>query len=571
MSQPINRAWSEPPAGEEEVLLAEFLDETLAARDRGENVSPDQLLGPDPALLERGRGLLQGLEAVLAAAAGLHQEEIQLQSDLISLSGSGEDVTTQDATSSPEPFPDPFPGEFRICRRLGVGAFGAVWLADDLHLDRPVALKTLRSAGGPLSAERLARLRAEAQMLAALEHPNVVRVHAWRETEPAAAAPEWAHCLVLQYVSGGSLADRVKDEGPLTWQSAARYVADVGEGLLAVHARGLIHRDVKPANILWDPARDEAVLTDFGVSARLAETGTRAGTPVYMPPEAFAGILTPSQDVYGLAASLFWLVTGSFPFPGPAVADIVAQVQRGLPDPDSRCAALPATVERLLRDGLAADPERRPSLRDFIAALRGALNRLLADSLLQSRGPGRAQAVSLMLTVSRQVERHTFVPVASTRPAAERFVRDLRRVPPSPEQVEVRTGERLRLEVEADRAGHVTVFNVGPTGNLNLLFPETPGAGAVVEPGRPLHVLDIELSPPAGSERVFALWSRNPLPLRPDELRHLAEGGGLPHSEPYRATRDLNRVQESLEQLGPEEWQVVVLGLDHRPSLEKNR
>ena len=73
------------------------------------------------------------------------------------------------------------------------------------------------------------------------------------------------HYLVMQYVAGGSLADLLKAEGPLDWQRAARYVADVGEGLLEVHAQGIVHRDVKPSNILWDPKKDEAVLTDFGV------------------------------------------------------------------------------------------------------------------------------------------------------------------------------------------------------------------------------------------------------------------------------------------------------------------
>src|SRR5205085_11797703 len=144
-------------------------------------------------------------------------------------------------------------------------------------------------------------------------HRNVTQVYAWREAAARSDAASREHCLVLQYIPGGSLADRVGREGPLPWQLAARYVADVAEGLLEVHARGIVHRDVKPANILWDPEADEALLTDFGISARLADASTAAGTPFYMPPEAFAGRTGPAQDVYGLAASLFWLLTASVP------------------------------------------------------------------------------------------------------------------------------------------------------------------------------------------------------------------------------------------------------------------
>ena len=134
-----------------------------------------------------------------------------------------------------------------------------------------------------------------------VEHPNIVRVYAWLTVGDQ-------HYLVMQYVSGGSLSDLLKSEGPLDWQRAARYVADVGEGLLEVHARGIVHRDVKPANILWDPRRDEALLTDFGIAARLADPADVAGSIPYMAPEALDGRVSPSLDVYSLAATFFHLV-----------------------------------------------------------------------------------------------------------------------------------------------------------------------------------------------------------------------------------------------------------------------
>src|SRR4051794_32029783 len=182
----------------------------------------------------------------------------------------------------PPPLPDPFPGEYRFVRELGSGGYGTVWLADDLGLGgRPVAIKTLRPARDLKDADRaLAALRHEAGLLGRIEHPNVARVHALRQANGV-------HYLVMRYVPGGSLGRRLKG-GPLPWAAAARSAADVGEGLAEAHRLGLIHRDVKPDNILWDQAADEAVLTDFGVAARLAEPGTAAGTTPYMAPEALS-------------------------------------------------------------------------------------------------------------------------------------------------------------------------------------------------------------------------------------------------------------------------------------------
>jgi tRNA A-37 threonylcarbamoyl transferase component Bud32 len=501
---------------------------------------------------------------VLGAAAGLPC------SSPLAASERPEPAGTQATLADDEPA-DPFPGVFRLLRRVGRGAFGSVWLAEDLHLGRQVALKMILPGGPPAEADRrLDRLRDEARLLARLRHPNIVPILSWQEGKDAQGSRTAA--LVMLFVPGGSLADRVRRDGPLSWPMAARYLADVADGLLAVHAAQLVHRDVKPANILWDPAADEALLTDFGLSVRLSDAVGAAGTPFYMPPEAFDGRGGPAQDVYGLAASLFWLVTGSVPFPAEDPQRLIEQVRRGLPETDPRCAQLPRPLEGLIRAGLAVDPDERLGLADFTVRLRGSLNQLLADSLLlptatASAGPAApAPAPTLRLTVSRQDAAGTFTPVATTRPAAERPMRDLRRVPPVPERADVRTGERVRIEVDADQAGYVAVFNIGPTGNLHLLHPERAGGLAAIEPGRPLHVLDIELTPPAGAERIFALWGRSPLPLRLDELAGLATGGAGPAPGPYRATRDLKRLHESVRQLRPEDWQSVVLELNHLPS-----
>jgi serine/threonine protein kinase len=530
-------AWGELAAAAPEEVLAEFLDRALGRLDRGEPIDTTDLVSVMD-LRDRVELLLADLRRLRAAAASVWEH-------------SG--VLAEVGPAAAHATVDPFPGEFRVERFLGSGTFGEVWLAEDLHLGRPVALKFLRRPGGAADPAALAVLRNDARLLAAVRHPNVLQVHAWRET---AGGP----CLVLQHAAGGSLEDRVHREGRLSWHLAARYAAGAADGLLAAHRRGIVHRDVKPANLLWDPDTDDALVTDFGIAARLSDPAVPAGTPRFMAPEAFLGDVSPALDVYGLSASLFWLMTGAPPFGATTLAGLEAEVARGLPRPDPRCGGMPEALEDLLRAGLAARPADRPALADYAARLRGTLNQLLGDTLLLPETGGAP--VRLRLLVSRQVDCDTFVPVAATAPPAERFLRDLRHVPPRPDQVRLRSGDRVRLEVEADRPGYVTVFNVGPTGNLNLLYPAEEPA-PLLPAHRTLHVLDVELTPPEGRERLFALWSRQPLPLRLDELRSLAEQETVPGSGPARATRDMVRVQESVRQLPPADRHAVVLELDH--------
>lgn len=572
-------AWEEPAATPEEETLAGLLSAMLEKLGRGEDPQQTLLLAdsPDAQKLARTVTLLEEFSATVQARSGVPEATRAVSC--------GEDL-----------LPDPFPGEFRIVKALGEGAFGRVWLAEDLNIGRPVALKALK-VSHEARDHALTAVRNEAGLLGSVRHPNVVQIYGVRRS-----GEDWY--LVLQFVAGGSIATRLANEGPLPWERAARYVADIGEALVHVHSCSIIHRDVNPANILWDPESDEAVLTDFGISCRLAESVVGAGTLPYLAPEAFAGAVTPALDVFGLAATMFRLVTGEPPFPAQGEAEHIAKVAGGLPVPDARCAALPSPLEDLIRKGLAAAAKDRPGLKEFAETLRGTLNRLLADSmLLEAGGQGRRSllrsrlsrtetlpenaclcvfdrepqetgaqarrsAVGLRIEVSRDPgSRHLDLPTVQATPLDSLLdlclTRDLARVPPSPDRIRLSTGDRIRIRVAADRGGYITVFNIGPTGNLHLLWPvNTAGANttAWVEPKRPIDVPSIEATPPCGRERLVATWSRQPLPFL--QVADWARQGAAV-SRPYCATRDLERVRNSVRQMERQDWDSVVLELDH--------
>lgn len=541
-----------------EERLGAFVATVLDRLQRGESVVVEELLADRPDLIERGRELVSGLSTLQRIAGPATVSRTPSPSA---------PKSAHDGGSLPQPFPD----DFLVTRLLGEGAFGRVWLAEDLHLPRQAALKSLKHpADSDIGATTLAALKREAGFLTEIQHPNVVRVLFWRE---AAEQPY----LVMEYVPGGSLAGLVENQ-PLPWDRAAQYVADVAEGLLVVHAKGVVHRDIKPANILFDSESGEAKLTDFGVAGRLADARTATGTPVYMAPEAFRGKASEASDVYSLAATLFRLGTGHLPFRGADREEHLRLIEQGLPVPDPRFVDVPKAVEEVIREGLSPDPAERPPLSRFYDRLRGGLNQSQADDLANSVGGDAANpvAANVKLAVSREAGQGRWTPVATSSPPADRLKRNMRRVPREPDRVSVRTGEWVRVEVAADRAGFLTVFNVGPTGDLTLLYPDAlPAPGTRTEtsgppdvrPGRPLLIPDIVFEPPAGRERVFAVWSAKPLPLTDEDLRNLADGGeGGGESRSYRATRNMRRVKEAVRRAGPAECQVAVLELEHGPA-----
>lgn len=220
---------------------------------------------------------------------------------------------------------------YRLLATIGTGASANVYLAEDLRLKREVAVKVLHPALVRDPAF-LARFRAEARAAGSLNHPHVVRIFDWGEDEHGPY-------LVLEYLSGGSLRHLLDEGARLTPAQAARVGSEAARGLAYAHARGVVHRDVKPANLLFDD-EGRVHLSDFGVARALVEAtwtepaGGMVGTIRYAAPEQAQGVPVDGRaDVYALALVLYEAVTGSVPFAADTtVATLAARVGRRLPD-----------------------------------------------------------------------------------------------------------------------------------------------------------------------------------------------------------------------------------------------
>jgi serine/threonine-protein kinase len=260
-------------------------------------------------------------------------------------------------------------GPYRIVAPLGRGGMAAVYEAHDPSLDRSVALKVLPAEflHDPAFAERF---RQEARVAAKLEHPQIVPIHAYG----IEGGRPW---MAMRLVRGGSLADRVR-RSPLAPREAAALLRDVAGALDYAHRQGIVHRDVKPANVLLDEA-GRAYLADFGIAKMLegssiaTATGMIQGTPAYMAPEQAMGekVERPA-DVYALGVMAFECLTGRVPYTGTTpLAILMKHAHEPVPEPAAAEVAPPITA--VLRRCLAKTPsERWPSAGAFAAALEQA-------------------------------------------------------------------------------------------------------------------------------------------------------------------------------------------------------
>jgi urea transport system substrate-binding protein len=266
-------------------------------------------------------------------------------------------------------------GKYQITGVLGQGAMGVVFKAHDPLIDRDVAIKML---AGHLAADTHARDRflSEAKAAGKLNHPNVITIH-------EIGNDEQTHYLVLEYVTGGSLNDRMVATGGLSVLEATQALIDACKGVSAAHAAGLIHRDIKPANFMR--AADGSVkVADFGLAKAasgtgqgLTQAGMLVGTPFFMSPEQCEGKpLDPRTDLYSLGATYYSLLTGSHPFQG---TDSIPQLMYlhchgPIPDPRAVNPAIPEACSRIINRAMAKVPaERYQSAGEMLADLQSVV------------------------------------------------------------------------------------------------------------------------------------------------------------------------------------------------------
>lgn len=251
---------------------------------------------------------------------------------------------------------------YRLDERIGAGGMGVVWRATDLMLARGVAVKLLRPEYTQDEDGR-ARFRAEARHAGSLSHPAIAQVYDYSEDDPAGQP-----YLVMELVNGPSLAWLLK-EGPLDCALAMRIIGQAARGLQAAHATGLVHRDIKPGNLLVSPGW-QVKITDFGI-ARLAgeapvtRTGAMICTPAYLAPERAAGApATPAADLYSLGIVAYECLTGRVPFTGEPIAIALAHQERRLPPLPP---TVPPPVAALVAALTAKTPEARPGSAGEVA------------------------------------------------------------------------------------------------------------------------------------------------------------------------------------------------------------
>jgi len=396
----VNREDSDSPAGEEpdvasareerlRQVIALFLDAVAAGEhpDRGQLLADDSELADDLQEFFRDHDRVQQMAAAWLSEVPPSQRETCSQS--ASPRGSDDPTIGYDdgiagtktparAPSSDGSVAERF-GDYELLEEIGRGGMGVVYRARQVSLNRVVAVKMIPSDRLCTGAD-VQRLRVEAESVAALQHPGIVKTH---EVSEHAGR----HFFSMEYVDGQTLSDLISD-APVSPKRAAEYARQIAEAIQHAHQNGIWHRDLKPSNILID--RDDRVrVTDFGLAKRvqadvnLTVSGQILGTPSYMPPEQAGGKrgkVGPASDVYSLGAMLYEMLTGRPPFQAENKLEILLRVQQDDPVLPRRLnPQIPRDLEMICLKCLEKDPQHRyPSAR----ALAEDLDRFLSgDSI----------------------------------------------------------------------------------------------------------------------------------------------------------------------------------------------
>jgi beta-lactam-binding protein with PASTA domain/tRNA A-37 threonylcarbamoyl transferase component Bud32 len=308
-------------------------------------------------------------------------------------------------------------GRYRVLSHIADGGMASVYLALDTRLDRDIALKVLRRDLAQ-DAAFASRFRREARSAARLSHPNVVSVFDQGEDD--------GHMfLAMEYVPGQTLREVMRAEGPLTPRAALDIMAPVLQALGAAHRAGIIHRDVKPENIILREDDGTVKVADFGLARAVStqtttsQTGVLLGTVAYLSPEQVErGIADARSDVYAAGLILFEMLTGTKAFTGDTPIHIAYQhVHGSVPAPSSRVSSVPQELDALVALATARDPDQRPSdAADFLTEVRRS-RAMLTPTELDRRPEGTRAEAAGVSTVA--VERTSALPLAEARDTDE--------------------------------------------------------------------------------------------------------------------------------------------------------
>jgi tRNA A-37 threonylcarbamoyl transferase component Bud32/ribosomal protein S27E len=294
-----------------------------------------------------------------------------IEIDETAMFGSGHDTSAMSSEGYSPNLGDAF-GRYRILKTLGKGAMGSVYLAHDTQLDRKVALK-IPKFSAEQDSKFIARFLREARSAATLSHPNICSIFDVGEIGRT-------HFITMAYIQGHPLSEFINPDKPQRDRNVASTVRKIALALQEAHGNGVVHRDVKPANIMIDQ-RTEPIIMDFGLArpindaddARLTRDGAILGSPAYMSPEQIEGRpdkLGPACDIYSLGVILYELLTGQLPFQG-SVASIIGQVLSKQPDsPDKLRDDIDPRLAAICVRAMSKQIEDRfPSMKEFASAL----------------------------------------------------------------------------------------------------------------------------------------------------------------------------------------------------------
>ena len=304
-------------------------------------------------------------------------------------------VSTEGTPGLTSPIGSTLSGRYRLSSKLGSGGMSTVYLAVDETLERSVAVKVLH-AGISDQPDQIERFRREARAVAQLSHPNVVAV--------IDAGEDGGHpYIVFEYVEGETLKQRIDRMGRLPVDEAAAYAIEIGRGLAAAHARMLVHRDVKPQNVLID-AEGRAKVTDFGIalsleSDGLTKTGRVLGTTDYVSPEQAMGQdVDARSDIYSLGILLYEMLTGQPPFQAETLVGVAMKhVNEPMPDIQEARPQVSAALSAVIERATAKDPKRRyADMGAMLSDLEGAL-----DVEVTRAGGATGEATTVIESVPR--------------------------------------------------------------------------------------------------------------------------------------------------------------------------